>query len=125
MFLAICQVYIEQVNLAIAGNNFSITIDQYRGVVKLSCELRIAFDDTSTMDNHFMPARFLLQEFYNGPWDGLCCSIKAGIRPKICPEFGEANELCAHLSSLIQKSLYVGQILSRIITRVHLNDYRS
>src|SRR5439155_1183437 len=122
MFLAICQVYIKEMDLAIACNNFAISIDQYRGVVELSCQLRITFDDTSTMYNHFMLACLFLQKLTNRPRNGLRSAIKSRIRSEIRPEFGETNELCTHVSCLIQKSHYIGQILSRVITCVYLDD---
>src|SRR2546425_6399201 len=116
MLLAIRQIYIKQVNLAITCNNFPISINQHGGVVKLSGESRVALDNATTVHNHLMLACLLLQEFNYGSRDGLRGFIKTGIGPEIRPEFGEADELRAHVSSLIQKSLYICQILSRIIT---------
>src|SRR5258708_38668027 len=99
MLLAICQVYIKQVNFAVTRYNFTIAIDEHRGIVKLSRQLRMAFYDTAAMHNQLMPAGFLLQEFNHGSGDRLRCLIKAGIGSKIGPELGETGELSAQLSS--------------------------
>src|SRR6266704_2684990 len=107
MFLAICQVYVKEMDLSIACNNLAISIDQYRSVIELSCQLRITFDDTSTMYNHFMFTCLFLQNLNDRSRNGLCSTIKSRIRSKIRPEFGETHELCAHVSSLIKKSLYI------------------
>src|SRR6266852_8443499 len=101
MFLAICQIYVKEVDLAIACNNLTISIDQYRGVVELSCQLWVTFYDTSTMYNHFMLACLLLQKLNNRSRNGLRNTIKSRVRSEIRPEFGETNELCAHVSGLI------------------------
>src|SRR6266581_7011948 len=101
MFLAICQIYVKEVDLAIACNNFAISIDQYRRVVELSCKLRVTFYDTSTMYNHVILAGLLLQKLNNRSRNGLRSTFKTRARSEIRPEFRETNELCAHVSSLI------------------------
>src|SRR5260370_28183225 len=107
MLFAIRQIYIKQVNLAIKCNNFPISINQNGGVVKLSGELWVTLDNATTVNNHLVLTCLLLQEFNYGSRDGLRGFIKTRIGPEICPEFGKADELCAHVSSLIQKSLYI------------------
>src|SRR5258708_39105048 len=107
MLLAIRQIYIKQVNLAITCNNFPMSINQHGGVVELSGELWVTLDNATTVYYHLVLTRPILQEFNYGSRDGLRGFIKTRIGPEICPEFGEADELCAHVSSLIQKSLYI------------------
>src|SRR5215470_11839236 len=47
MLLAICQIYIKQVNFVVTRYNFAVPVDEHRGVVKLARQLRMAFYDTT------------------------------------------------------------------------------
>src|SRR5258707_12930566 len=107
MLLAICQIYIKQVNFAETRYNFAVPVDEYGGVAKLSCQLRMALYDTTSMHNHLIFACFLLQAFDHGSGDCLRSSIKAGIGPKIRPDFGEAGKFRTKFGSLTEEPFYV------------------
>src|SRR5579884_3871169 len=77
VLLATGKIDVEEVNLAIAGYQFSIAINQDGGIVKLSLQLRITLDNAPAMHDHMVFARLLLQTFDKRTRDRLRGLIEA------------------------------------------------
>src|SRR6266566_4735263 len=101
MLLTVGQVYIEEVNFTVLRDNLTIPVDQHRSVMKLARRGRGTLNHTTSMHDHLMLTRFLLQTFDGGARDGLGSFFKAGGRAKIRPKLGEADELGAHIGGTI------------------------
>src|SRR5260370_2157098 len=107
MLLAIRQIYIKQVNLAITCNNFPMSINQHGGVVELSGELWVTLDNATTVYYHLVLTRPILQEFNYGSRDGLRGFIKTRISPDLFPKFRDSDEFSSNSTTLFHKSLYI------------------
>ena len=106
MLLAVGKVYIEQVNLAILGDNLTITIYEHRSIMEFSDQLSMLFNNAAPMHDHPMLTSFLLQQFNCRTGDGLCHRVKTKIGAKIAPVLRQCNELCAQTSGPIYCLLY-------------------
>ena len=88
MFLAVSQVYIEEVDFPVLRDDLAFAIDEHTRIVKLTWRRGDAFDDTATVNDHLMLPCLLLQPLDGRTRNSLSSFIKARVGAEIRPEFG-------------------------------------
>src|SRR5450759_211571 len=92
-------------DLAIDRDEFAAAIDQNGGIVELAFQVRMAFDDAATVDEHRVLTRLLLQYAHGRACERLSRLVVSSVGAAIGPQFGEDCQLCACRACLVQHVL--------------------